>query len=973
MTVIAAANIGSGGTMFIDDDGTYIRYYLSQTDPATNIGSPGKDWALTLNDVPSSGKFTWPAGGGTRLIAGPGQANYTQDVMFSIGATGTSGFGNGGTIYGRVNRGTTPNAPTPVTYSNVTHNSMRLAWTLAGDGGLPIDQILLRRSLTSDFASYVDYPLAANATSHTVSGLNPDTLYYWRVFAHNSRGFSPPSGTTSRRTAGAPDAPGTPSASDITASSVKLTWTLPDNGGMPLTEILLRRSTTADFASFTDTILAANATTATVTGLPPGTTHYWRVYARNVVGYGPASGSRQATTLATGAPTLAITRTDTTSTATLSRSSETSGFSNYTLQRRTIGSTFVSSTDSATSPIVSTGLSATTRYEWRASAVYGSYRSPWTAWISTPAVPSTPVASEVTPTSMRLSWTRPTDNGGSAITQMVLRRSTESDFASFTDIPLGATATSTVATDLTPGTTYYWRVFARNAVGYSLPSSSLTQSTLPGSAPGLTVTAAVSGTSSSAVITPPGGASGYTKFTLQRRRVATSTVTTLESTTSPISSTGLNPGTRYEYRASAWFGTYQSPWTSWIALTQPNPNTDPGAYFDGNTPNNSVTTYTWTGAANNSTTEATSAIPTGWATFAESNGSSGGTGAVFRAAGGANRSYSARAVFFTDATAAGFAFGTGGGSATAEVGEGVEYVGSLYVLLSKPQRLRALITWHTAGGSTISSSFGVAEVVGAGAWKRLVVTATSPVGARQARVRVQDVTGTGWSLWLGGDWIQADAAMLSVQTLYPYFDGSTTDTSQFNYEWTGATNASASLRRDVPQAEVDALRDPDCDPIPGAPQPPQIETSCVDEIGTWRRYWAVIPEEEVYDWLSVVPTLTITTGAAAARQVRIRFYQNPLDLAPSEASALPIESEQVITYIPPRTVITLDGVSESVWAAVNGGDDESADHLLVGSNGAPAQWPVLSCGSAYLVSFDTPLDAPVGNVVIGASLTMRTM
>lgn len=973
MVTIAEARIGTGGTMFIDDDGTYIRWYLKQDDPQTAVYAPGKPWGVTINGQDIGGNFTWAPGtaGAIRLIAGPAAATYDQVVAFTVGATGTQGFGNGGTIFGTVNRATVPSAPSAPSFSNVTHNAMRLAWTLGGNGGAAIDQVVLHRSTSPSFDSYTNIALAANATSYNATGLTPDTLYYWRVFTHNSRGFSPASPAASRRTASAPDAPGTPSSSEITASSVKLTWTLPDDGGMPLTEILLRRSTTADFASFTDTVLAANATTATVTNLPPGTTHYWRVYARNVVGYGPASGARQATTLGTGAPTLAVTRTDTTSTATLSRSSDATGFSNYTLQRRPIGSTFVSSTDSATSPIVSTGLVATTRYEWRASAVYGSYRTPWTAWVSTPAAPSTPVASEVTPTSMRLSWTRPTDVGGSAITQMVLRRSTEPDFASFTDIPLGATATSTVVTALTPGTAYYWRAFARNAVGYSLPSSSLSQSTLPGSAPGLTVTAAVSGTSSTAVITPPGGASGYTKFTLQRRIVGQATVTTLESATSPITSTSLNPGTRYEYRASAWFGTYQSPWTSWIALTQPNPNTDPGAYFDGNTADTSVTTYDWTGTVNNSTTTATAVVPTGWLTF---TGWAGGTGAIFRASGGARGSYCARAIFFTDATAAGFQFGVGSNSSEqAEVGENVEYVGSIYVWPSKIQRLRAVIRWYTEAGVFVSASVGVASSVPTGKYSRLTITATSPVGARRAAVVVQDVAGTDWSLWQGGDWIQADAAMLSVQTLYPYFDGNTADTSQYAYEWIAAANASASLRRDVPQAEIDALRDPDCDPIPGAPQPPQIETSCVDEIGTWRRYWAVIPEEEVYDWLSVVPTLTITTGAAAARQVRIRFYQNPLDLAPSEASALPIESEQVITYIPPRTVITLDGVSESVWAAVNGGADESADHLLVGSNGAPAQWPVLSCGSAYLVSFDTPLDAPVGNVVIGASLTMRTM
>uniref|UniRef100_A0AAU8EHA5 Minor tail protein n=1 Tax=Microbacterium phage Judebell TaxID=3230835 RepID=A0AAU8EHA5_9CAUD len=975
MVRIAEARIGATGTMWIDDDGVNIRYGLDQSDSSTNIQSPGKDWALTLNGVNNSGKFTWPAGGGSRTIAGPGVANGSQTVMFSIGDTDTRGFGTGGTIYGTVNRARVPNAPTPATFSNVTNNSMRVAWTLAGDGGSPYDQILLRRSTDPNFGSYVDFPLAANATAYNATGLASNTLYYWRVFAHNAVGFSPPSGTTSQRTASAPAAPGTPSASNITPSSMTLSWTLPADGGMPLNQILLRRSLTADFASFTDFPLAANATSYNATGLAPGTGYHWRVYARNVVGYGPASGTRSASTTGAPAPGFSITRTDTTSQASLTVPSGTTGFSNFSLQRRIVNSSSVATTDSPTSPINTTGLSPTTRYEWRASAVFGGYRSPWTDWLSTPAAPSTPSVSDVTPVSMRVSWTKPFDYGGRLITQMVLRYAPASNPSAYTDVVLGPNTTSATIGDLTPGTAYQWSVLARNSVGLSVPSAVRTQSTLPAGAPGLTVTAATSGVSSSAAITPPGGASGFTKFTLQRRRAGTTApVATLESATSPIVSSNLNPGTRYEYRASAWYGEYQSPWTNWVGVTQPNPNTDPGTYFDGSTVNTPVTAYNWTSTAGLSTTQATAVVPTGWRTFAQSATTSGGTGAVFRALGGYAGAYSARAQFFTDATAAGFTFGTGDSLASlADVGENVEYVGSIRAWPSRSQRLRAVILWWTETGAFISSSFGVAEVVETGAWRRLTVTATSPIGARKSGMAVQDATGTGWLVWKGGEWLQLDAAMISAQSLYPYFDGSTADTAQFSYEWVGPTGASASLRREVEQADLDPLLDPDCPVVPVAPEAPNIITSCIDDIGTWRRYWAAIPEEEVFDWLDVVPTLTITTATAAARQVRIRFYQNPDNLAPQEAMGLPFESEQVITYIPPRTVITLDGVSESVWASVDGAAEASADHLLVGTGGVPASWPVLSCGSAYLVSFDVPLDAPDGNVVIGAALTMRMM
>lgn len=882
MVTIASRAIGASGAMFIDDDGTSIRYYLSQSDPATFIGSPGKPFAITINGQNIDATFTWASGGGTRLIAGPYVANGSQTVAFAVGQTNTSGFGSGGTIAGAVNRtpaATVPGTPGQPVPSQVTPNSMRLTWTIPSNGGAAIDQMLLRRSLTSDFASYVDYPQAANATTAVVSGLTPGTTYYWRVFAHNAVGFSPNSPTRAQATS-APPAPG-----------------------------------------------------------------------------------------------MSVVRTDTQATITLTPPSGTTGMTKYRVERRTAGSTFTSGQDTTTSPLVQSDLSATTRYEWRASAYFGTYQSPWTEWLSTPAAPSTPSASEIQPNSMRLTWVRPTDNGGSAITGMVLRYSTSSNFSSFTDVNLSASATTTVVSGLTPGTPYYWRVYARNAVGLGPASPTRTQAALPAGSPGLSVTASVSGISATATMSPPGGASGVTKYTLQRRLNGTTTpVTSTDTTSTTLSITGLTPGSTYQYRASAWYGTYQSPWTGWVTVAQPNPNTDPGTYFDGNTPNSSSVAYSWTGTQNLSTSVATSLAPTGWATFAECTGSSGGTGVVFRAAGGRYGSFSARALFFTDATAAGFAFGTGTTSdAYAEVGENVEYVGSLYVWPSKAQRLRALISWHTAGGTFIGSSYGSAELVNAGGWTRLDVSAASPVGARRARVRVQDVAGTGWSLWQGGDWIQADAAMLSVQTLYPYFDGNTKDTTQFVYEWEGATNASASLRRETVQAEVDPIADPDCPPIPGAPQPPVIADTCIDEVGTWRRYWAVIPEEEVYDWLSVVPTTRIMTAGSAARQVRIRYYQNPDDLSPENAGNLPAESEQIISYMPANTVVTLDGVSQSAWASVNGGDDVPAGHRLYGPDGGPATWPTLECGSAYLISFDVPLDAPEGNVNVAVDLTTRSL
>ena len=48
-----------------------------------------------------------------------------------------------------------------------------------------------------------------------------------------------------------------------------------------------------------------------------------------------------------------------------------------------------------------------------------------------------------------------------------------------------------------------------------------------------------------------------------------------------------------------------------------------------------------------------------------------------------------------------------------------------------------------------------------------------------------------------------------------------------------------------------------------------------------------------------------------------------------------------------------------------------ADSLLRGSNNVPPSWPILTCGYTWLISLDTPLDAPVGNLSVDAGLTVR--
>lgn len=592
-----------------------------------------------------------------------------------------------------------------------------------------------------------------------------------------------------------------------------------------------------------------------------------------------------------------------------------------------------------------------------------------------PGKPPKPTFKSASTTSITFGISAPSDNGGASISTYNLQASRKADFTDIARSWNSGGSTQT-ASPLDPGTDHWIRYRAVNSVGPGAWSDALKASTLPSVPPGMTITPSLSGTSTSVALTPPQGVSSVTKYLVERRPIGGAAVA-YEKATSPIVVQPLAPGSTHEWRASAFIGDYQTPWTEWVTRTQPQPNTNPGDYFDGSTADKPDVDYQWNGTVNSSTSRAVAKAPAGWRSFDDGSASSGGDGVVIRATGGRSGSFGARVTFFTDTTSAGFRAGTAlelpGAIAVAEGGV---YWGSIYASPSRSQRMAAELIWLNAALAPIgASAIGESVIVPADPDEmvRLSAQGVAPPGAVYGAVGVIDVAGAGWSLWRGGESILLDDAMLSIGTLYDWFSGASEDTAEWAYSWLGAANASVSQATALPPDAVDPLADPDCPPIPSPPSPPAIADDCIEEVGSWRRYWAIITEDQVTEWLDLVPTIAITTGALPARQVRVRVYRNPENLDPEIFPATDWEAEQIVSYIPASTVLTLDGVAQRVWAEVNGGEPISADRLLYGSGGGPASWPVLSCGTAYLLSFDVPLDAPEGNLSVDVALTTRML
>src|SRR5207302_6664675 len=95
-----------------------------------------------------------------------------------------------------------------------------------------------------------------------------------------------------------------------------------------------------------------------------------------------------------------------------------------------------------------------------------------------PAAPTSLVANTVSSSQINLSWSAPTNNGGSAITGYKIDRSTDggstwSNLVSSTE----STATTYSNTGLASGTTYTYRVSAINGIGTSSPSGTASATT----------------------------------------------------------------------------------------------------------------------------------------------------------------------------------------------------------------------------------------------------------------------------------------------------------------------------------------------------------------------------------------------------------------------------------------------------------------------------------------------------------------
>lgn len=368
--------------------------------------------------------------------------------------------------------GPVPNAPTNLTATLISVSEAKLKWTDNSDNEQNF--ILERKAEGGTYA--VVGTIVSNTVETTSTGLLPDTKYYFRIRARNEYGYSNYSNETSVTTpseTATPDAPTGLTATATSCNSVTLTWT--DNA-INETNFVVERKLEGESYTVIEGTTPANTNSYADNTVEEGKKYYYKVKASNANGDSGYSNEVSLTTPPCGFPPNApsnLTATTLSETEIQLNFTDNSDNENgFKLERKEPGGTYelIAVLPSNTTSHKDTGLTPNTTYYYRVCAYnsYGasSYSNEANAItkkeLAIPAKPTNLFASASSSTEIRLSWTDASDNEDG----FKIERKTSG--GSFTEIKI-LTADSTTYTDtgLTPDTTYYYRIRAYNAAGYS--------------------------------------------------------------------------------------------------------------------------------------------------------------------------------------------------------------------------------------------------------------------------------------------------------------------------------------------------------------------------------------------------------------------------------------------------------------------------------------------------------------------------
>jgi len=299
------------------------------------------------------------------------------------------------------------------------------------------------------------------------------------------------------QTAAVPDVPTSFTAYPISSTSASLNWGPPqNNGGSPITGYRIDYRI-APSSTYSTLVTLGNVTTYTHSGLTTAKTYIYRVYAINAIGTGSPTPEQPATPTTSSAPLKNIAPNPpqnlvasiySSTQINLSWSTPSSnggppvtGYKiNYTLDSGAPINIVANSGNTLTT-YSHTGLQAGHSYTYKVYAInsVGTGNESNTATAvptiiitvpGSPTLSATPLSS----TSIALSWTPPSNDGGSAITGYKIEYANGTSAYTILSSNTGSTQTSYIHSGLSTGASYTYRVTAINAIGAGSPSNAVT-------------------------------------------------------------------------------------------------------------------------------------------------------------------------------------------------------------------------------------------------------------------------------------------------------------------------------------------------------------------------------------------------------------------------------------------------------------------------------------------------------------------
>ncbi|MDE0183571.1 MAG: fibronectin type III domain-containing protein [Caldilineaceae bacterium] len=527
-----------------------------------------------------------------------------RSYTYQISADGRNSWSNQETVFVGFYDAPTLNTPVPSTLPS----KIDVSWsTVTGTDNYD----LWRFEQTEGWLQVAD---GQTGTTYADSAVDIGKNYLYQVQAHGALGAG---AWSAQQSASVPStAPGMPQNLVATAGNaqVMLEWNEPiSNGGSTITGYEYRyQMVGGSWSNWMDTTPALSRT-VTIGSLTNESNHNFEVRAENAIGAGAiATASAMPMSTVPGIPT-GLGTTSTGPTEIRLSWTAVDGAASYELQRRTNGGDWGDPMDAGSDPsYIDMELTPSTTYDYEVRAKNAAGTSEWSAVVT--AATTAPTAPEM-PTlnasagadKITLSWTMPASNGAE-ITGYDLDVSDDGSANSWSDLSTPAAGdTSDEHTNLTPGTTKYYRLRAMNSVGYSDWSASV-MDTVAAVAPGKpSLSASAAGTTITLNWVAPasnGGAdiTGYTLEVSNDGTTGWSTRTSPAADETSYEHTGLAAGTTRYYRISARNSVGSGEYSDVASATIGGAEPPPGDAPDASSPLNLRLTANVIGTAQGTTT-----------------------------------------------------------------------------------------------------------------------------------------------------------------------------------------------------------------------------------------------------------------------------------------------------------------------------------------------------------------------------------